>query len=130
MKQILYRLFEHQFLGRDEAKEILQNMVAGLYTEAQIASLITVFLMRSISVEELAGLRAAAGRCAAAGSVAGGLSIWDALIVEAAYEAGATLLYTEDAHLLRAVIGEAGALRPDEIFFHPGRDRSCGHRGR
>ncbi len=57
MKQILYRLFEHQFLGRDEAKEILQNMVAGLYTEAQIASLITVFLMRSISVEELAGFR-------------------------------------------------------------------------
>ncbi len=57
MKQILYRLFEHQFLGRDEAREILQNMVSGLYTEAQIASLITVFLMRSISVEELAGFR-------------------------------------------------------------------------
>ncbi len=57
MKQILYRLFEHQFLGRDEAREILQNMVAGKYTEAQIASLITVFLMRSISVEELAGFR-------------------------------------------------------------------------
>jgi anthranilate phosphoribosyltransferase len=57
MKQILYRLFEHQFLGRDEAREILQNMVSGQYTEAQIASLITVFLMRSISVEELAGFR-------------------------------------------------------------------------
>jgi anthranilate phosphoribosyltransferase len=59
MKQILYRLFEHQFLGRDEAREILQNMVQGHYTEAQIASLITVFLMRSISVEELAGFREA-----------------------------------------------------------------------
>jgi anthranilate phosphoribosyltransferase len=57
MKQILYRLFEHQFLGRNEAREILQNMVAGKYTEAQIASLITVFLMRSISVEELSGFR-------------------------------------------------------------------------
>lgn len=57
MKQILYRLFEHQFLGRDEAREILQNMVSGKYTEAQIASLITVFLMRSISVEELSGFR-------------------------------------------------------------------------
>lgn len=57
MKQILYRLFEHQFLGRAEAREILQNMVAGKYTEAQIASLITVFLMRSISVEELSGFR-------------------------------------------------------------------------
>ncbi len=57
MKQILYRLFEHQFLGREEAREILQNIVSGKYTEAQIASLITVFLMRSISVEELAGFR-------------------------------------------------------------------------
>ncbi len=57
MKQILYRLFEHQFLGREEAREILQNMVAGKYTEAQMASLLTVFLMRSISVEELAGFR-------------------------------------------------------------------------
>ena len=57
MKQILYRLFEHQFLGRDEAREILQNMVAGKYTEAQIASLITVFLMRSITIEELSGFQ-------------------------------------------------------------------------
>ena len=57
MKQILYRLFEHQILGREEARQILQNMVTGQYTEAQIASLITVFLMRSISVEELAGFR-------------------------------------------------------------------------
>jgi len=57
MKQILYRLFEHQFLSRDEAREILQNMVLGRYTEAQIASLITVFLMRSISVDELSGFR-------------------------------------------------------------------------
>ena len=58
----------------------------------------------------LAGLRAAAGRCA------GGLSIWDALIVEAAYEAGATLLYTEDAELLRALEGEAGGLRAQDPF--------------
>ncbi|HEY5510144.1 MAG TPA: anthranilate phosphoribosyltransferase [Prolixibacteraceae bacterium] len=57
MKQLLYRLFEHQILGREEARQILQNMVSGKFTEAQIASLITVFLMRSISVEELAGFR-------------------------------------------------------------------------
>jgi anthranilate phosphoribosyltransferase len=57
MKQILYRLFEHQYLGREEARQVLQNMANGLYTDAQIASLITVFLMRSISVEELSGFR-------------------------------------------------------------------------
>ena len=26
MKDILYRLFEHQYLGRDEARTILQNI--------------------------------------------------------------------------------------------------------
>lgn len=59
MKQILYRLFEHQYLGREEAHDILHNLVEGRYNDAQIASLITVFLMRSISVEELAGFREA-----------------------------------------------------------------------
>lgn len=59
MKQILYRLFEHQYLGREEACDILHNLVEGRYNDAQIASLITVFLMRSISVEELAGFREA-----------------------------------------------------------------------
>lgn len=29
MKDILYRLFEHQFLGKEEAKEILQNIAEG-----------------------------------------------------------------------------------------------------
>lgn len=59
MKQILYRLFEHQYLGRDEARQILQNIAAGRYNDAQVASLITVFLMRNISVEELTGFRQA-----------------------------------------------------------------------
>lgn len=57
MKQILYKLFEHQYLGRDEARTILQNMAQGKYNEAQVASLITVFLMRNISIEELCGFR-------------------------------------------------------------------------
>ena len=59
MKQLLYRLFEHQYLGREEARVILQNIAEGRYNDAQIASLITVFLMRSISVEELTSFREA-----------------------------------------------------------------------
>ncbi|MDR0538620.1 MAG: anthranilate phosphoribosyltransferase [Tannerellaceae bacterium] len=59
MKQTLYRLFDHQYLGREEAFRILQEIVSGHYSETQIASLITVFLMRNISVEELAGFREA-----------------------------------------------------------------------
>ncbi len=57
MKQILHKLFGHQYLDRDEARIILQNIAAGQYNEAQTASLITVFLMRNISVEELCGFR-------------------------------------------------------------------------
>lgn len=57
MKQILYKLFEHRYLGRTEARDILQNIVQGKYNDAQIASLITVFLMRNISVDELTGFR-------------------------------------------------------------------------
>lgn len=59
MKQLLYRLFEHQYLGREEARAILQHIAEGRYNDAQVASLITVFLMRSISVEELTGFREA-----------------------------------------------------------------------
>ncbi|MCD7978799.1 MAG: anthranilate phosphoribosyltransferase [Tannerellaceae bacterium] len=59
MKQILYRLFEHQYLGKEEARTILQNIAEGKYNDSQIASLITVFLMRNISVEELTGFREA-----------------------------------------------------------------------
>lgn len=59
MKHTLYRLFEHQYLGREEARQILQDIAEGHYNDAQIASLITVFLMRSISVDELTGFREA-----------------------------------------------------------------------
>lgn len=55
MKQILNRLFEHQYLNRCEAKDILTNMSAGNYNDSQIAAFISVFLMRSISVDEFLG---------------------------------------------------------------------------
>jgi anthranilate phosphoribosyltransferase len=59
MKEILYRLFEHQYLDRAEAKEVLTNMAEGKYNEAQIAAFVTVYLMRSITVDELTGFREA-----------------------------------------------------------------------
>ncbi|MDP4203050.1 MAG: anthranilate phosphoribosyltransferase, partial [Bacteroidota bacterium] len=59
MKEILYRLFEHQYLGREEAKTVLTNMAEGKYSEAQIAAFVTVYLMRSITVDELIGFREA-----------------------------------------------------------------------
>jgi anthranilate phosphoribosyltransferase len=59
MKHILYQLFEHRYLNRDEAHSLLCDIAEGKYNEAQIASLMTVFLMRHISVEELMGFREA-----------------------------------------------------------------------
>lgn len=55
MKQILNRLFDHQYLDRNEAKEVLTKMSAGEYNESQIAAFISVFLMRSISIDEFLG---------------------------------------------------------------------------
>jgi anthranilate phosphoribosyltransferase len=57
MKQILNRLFDHQALSREEAAEVMTNMAAGKYNEAQIAAFISVYLMRSIELDEVIGFR-------------------------------------------------------------------------
>lgn len=59
MKHILNRLFEHQYLTSEEASDIMLNIGAGKYDPNQIAAFISVFLMRSISVDELAGFQQA-----------------------------------------------------------------------
>lgn len=57
MKELLKRLFNHEELSREEACQLLQDITAGHYNEIQIASLLTVFQMRGIKVEELIGFR-------------------------------------------------------------------------
>jgi anthranilate phosphoribosyltransferase len=59
MKNILNKLFEHQRLTREEAYETLTEITRGEVNEAQMAAFLTVYLMRSISVEELDGFRQA-----------------------------------------------------------------------
>jgi anthranilate phosphoribosyltransferase len=59
MKNILNRLINHETLSKSEAKEVLVNISNGIYNPSQIASFLTVYMMRSISVEELAGFREA-----------------------------------------------------------------------
>lgn len=59
MKKILNYLFEYKTMGRDMAKEILVNISKGVYNESELAAFMTVFLMRSITVEELSGFREA-----------------------------------------------------------------------
>ncbi len=57
MKNILNRLINHEVLSKQEAKDILVNISNGSYNPSQIASFLTVYMMRSITVEELEGFR-------------------------------------------------------------------------
>jgi anthranilate phosphoribosyltransferase len=57
MRQILTHLFEHKTLTRSEAQEILTSLAQGTYSEPETAAFLTVYLMRSITVEELSGFR-------------------------------------------------------------------------
>lgn len=57
MKTILNKLFEQQRLTKQEAIEVLFQIAAEKYNNSQIATFLTVFMMRPISVEELAGFR-------------------------------------------------------------------------
>ncbi|MEM9991332.1 MAG: anthranilate phosphoribosyltransferase [Bacteroidota bacterium] len=59
MKAILSKLYEHQHLSREEAREVLMNISNETYPPAQVASFMTVYLMRAITVDELQGFREA-----------------------------------------------------------------------
>lgn len=57
MKDLLYKMFEHKSLTRDESRQVLLNIADGMYNDAQLSAFMTVFLMRSITLSELAGFR-------------------------------------------------------------------------
>jgi anthranilate phosphoribosyltransferase len=57
MKDILKRLTTYQHLSREEAKETLIKITKGDYNQSEVASFLTVFMMRMITVNELAGFR-------------------------------------------------------------------------
>ncbi len=57
MKQILNRLINHEILSKAEAREVLVNISEGKYNQSQISAFLTVYMMRSITVDELEGFR-------------------------------------------------------------------------
>jgi anthranilate phosphoribosyltransferase len=57
MKNILNKLFDHQTLSYDDARNTLIQIGEGQHQAMQIASFLTVFCMRSITVAELEGFR-------------------------------------------------------------------------
>ncbi|MHB0753874.1 anthranilate phosphoribosyltransferase [Polaribacter sp. M15] len=57
MKSILNKLYNHERLSKAEAKQILTDIAAEKYNDAHLASFMTVFMMRPITVDELSGFR-------------------------------------------------------------------------
>lgn len=57
MKELLNRLINHETISKEEAKRALFNISRGEYNESQIAAFLTVYMMRSITIEELEGFR-------------------------------------------------------------------------
>ena len=57
MKKLLNRLINHESISSEEAKQVLVNISKGDYNKSQIASFLTVYMMRSITLEELTGFR-------------------------------------------------------------------------
>ncbi|MDE7369865.1 MAG: anthranilate phosphoribosyltransferase [Muribaculaceae bacterium] len=57
MKNLLYKMFEHKSLSHDEARAVMLNIADGRYNDSQLSAFMTVFLMRSITLDELTGFR-------------------------------------------------------------------------
>lgn len=73
MKQILQYLFNHNTLSRAEAKAILMEIAQNKFNENEVTAFVTVFLMRSITLEELEGFHEALQQLAAQVNLAGDL---------------------------------------------------------
>lgn len=57
MKETLNKLINHDALSKEDAKQILVNIAKGDYNTSQIAAFLTVYMMRSITLNELEGFR-------------------------------------------------------------------------
>ena len=57
MKHVLNRLINHETISAEEAKQILINISKDTYNQSQIAAFLTVFMMRTVTLEELKGFR-------------------------------------------------------------------------
>jgi anthranilate phosphoribosyltransferase len=57
MKTILNELIEHRSLTKETAKQVLIDLASGKYNPSQTTAFMTVYMMRSITVDELQGFR-------------------------------------------------------------------------
>jgi anthranilate phosphoribosyltransferase len=59
MKKILQFLLEHKSLSKTQAKDVMMQIGKGNFTEAEVTAFITVYMMRTITIEELIGFKEA-----------------------------------------------------------------------
>ena len=59
MKELLNRLINYESIDSREAREVLVRISNGEFNQSQIASFLTVYMMRNITLEELKGFREA-----------------------------------------------------------------------
>ena len=57
MKKILTELVEHRSLSKETARQVLIDVASGKYNSSQMSAFLTVYMMRSITIEELQGFR-------------------------------------------------------------------------
>ena len=57
MKNVLNRLINHETISTEEAKQVIVNISNNMYNPSQITCFLSVFMMRSITIEELKGFR-------------------------------------------------------------------------
>lgn len=57
MKQILNELIDHRSLTKESAKRVLVELASGKFNPSQMSAFMTVYMMRSITVDELMGFR-------------------------------------------------------------------------
>jgi len=57
MKQILTELIEHRSLTKETARQVLVDLASAKFNLSQTAAFMTVYMMRSITVDELQGFR-------------------------------------------------------------------------
>jgi len=57
MKEILNTLIEHRSLSKEAARQVLVDLASGKFNLSQTAAFMTVYMMRSITIDELQGFR-------------------------------------------------------------------------
>lgn len=57
MKHVLNELIDHRSLTKETAHQVLVELASGKYNPSQTAAFMTVYMMRSITVDELQGFR-------------------------------------------------------------------------